>query len=389
MPTSVTFSRRKAAQRRGAMLSARAGDQAGSAGGEQQSRHRAAGAGRFRAGRAAASSSPSPASRTSSMPTTTWRAYFSPPGRRAGAGDAARALAVRETPETKSLFVQCVRAHRTRRRTVARFRALLCGHVGALGAGERTGSRRREARSSGPAHRCVRSIARSKPGRDGCRRTTVRHSGLAAMAGDRIAALSAGKHDDSRSRLERFLTSARFAMLQQVSAADGASPGDGDRRWRWPARWRGSVSSTSRCLRAPTRRRRCAAVARERHRASWRRARRFPRCGLRGLGCYLPLHRCPARGDLEQDLGPPGFGRPDPTGAGARDGSGHCAPPSRRSHRSKRRLLLVRQQYEENPYPRWVRTDLPKTPLRFDQYMRTRFPDGPISAASARPSPTC
>ena len=34
----------------------------------------------------------------------------------------------------------------------------------------------------------------------------------------------------------------------------------------------------------------------------------------------------------------------------------------------------VQQQYEENPYPRWTKVDPPKQPVRFDQYMRNRFP---------------
>jgi SAM-dependent methyltransferase len=36
--------------------------------------------------------------------------------------------------------------------------------------------------------------------------------------------------------------------------------------------------------------------------------------------------------------------------------------------------VLVRQQYEENPYPRWTRTEPPKKPMPLDQYLRTRFP---------------
>ena len=34
----------------------------------------------------------------------------------------------------------------------------------------------------------------------------------------------------------------------------------------------------------------------------------------------------------------------------------------------------VRQQYEENPYPRWAKADPPKKALRFDRYMRNKFP---------------
>jgi SAM-dependent methyltransferase len=34
----------------------------------------------------------------------------------------------------------------------------------------------------------------------------------------------------------------------------------------------------------------------------------------------------------------------------------------------------VRQQYEENPYPRWGSTDPPRAPLSFDHYLRRRLP---------------
>jgi Flp pilus assembly protein TadD/SAM-dependent methyltransferase len=35
---------------------------------------------------------------------------------------------------------------------------------------------------------------------------------------------------------------------------------------------------------------------------------------------------------------------------------------------------LVREQYEQNPYPRWVNTVIGKKPVSIDQYIRTRFP---------------
>jgi SAM-dependent methyltransferase len=34
----------------------------------------------------------------------------------------------------------------------------------------------------------------------------------------------------------------------------------------------------------------------------------------------------------------------------------------------------VRQQYEENPYPRWTKADPPQQPLPFDQYLRRKLP---------------
>src|SRR5205807_2470187 len=34
----------------------------------------------------------------------------------------------------------------------------------------------------------------------------------------------------------------------------------------------------------------------------------------------------------------------------------------------------VRQQYEENPYPRWTKAAPPPQPLAFDQYLRNKLP---------------
>jgi tetratricopeptide (TPR) repeat protein/SAM-dependent methyltransferase len=36
--------------------------------------------------------------------------------------------------------------------------------------------------------------------------------------------------------------------------------------------------------------------------------------------------------------------------------------------------LLVQEQYEENPYPRWAKTEPPGNPLPIDQYFRSKFP---------------
>jgi SAM-dependent methyltransferase/Flp pilus assembly protein TadD len=38
---------------------------------------------------------------------------------------------------------------------------------------------------------------------------------------------------------------------------------------------------------------------------------------------------------------------------------------------------LVREQYEQNPYPRWVKTIANRSPVSIDRYIRTRFPGVP------------
>src|SRR5262249_50915918 len=36
--------------------------------------------------------------------------------------------------------------------------------------------------------------------------------------------------------------------------------------------------------------------------------------------------------------------------------------------------VAVRAQYEENPFPRWIKCEPPIRPLTFDQFLRNRFP---------------
>ncbi len=49
----------------------------------------------------------------------------------------------------------------------------------------------------------------------------------------------------------------------------------------------------------------------------------------------------------------------------------------------------VRQQYEENPYPRWAKADPPKKPARIDQYMRSKFPAATFRDLGKSTTSTC
>jgi SAM-dependent methyltransferase len=44
----------------------------------------------------------------------------------------------------------------------------------------------------------------------------------------------------------------------------------------------------------------------------------------------------------------------------------------------------VRQQYEENPYPRWVKAEPPGQPLSLDQYLRRRLPSASFQCSGSR-----
>ena len=72
----------------------------------------------------------------------------------------------------------------------------------------------------------------------------------------------------------------------------------------------------------------------------------------------------------------------DPASDASRCSSSNCAPTiPRLTPISDGVTAQVRQQYEENPYPRWVRMGAPPTPLRvLDDYIRQLFP-----TASFRP----
>src|SRR5262249_62253073 len=40
--------------------------------------------------------------------------------------------------------------------------------------------------------------------------------------------------------------------------------------------------------------------------------------------------------------------------------------------------MQVRRQYEENPYPRWVRAALAGEPIALDEHLRNQFPSAPV-----------
>lgn len=49
--------------------------------------------------------------------------------------------------------------------------------------------------------------------------------------------------------------------------------------------------------------------------------------------------------------------------------------------------LRVQQQYEENPYPRWVRAGAPPPPATIDTYLQQRFPGAPIRPLNVEAAP--
>jgi len=97
------------------------------------------------------------------------------------------------------------------------------------------------------------------------------------------------------------------------------------------------------------------------------------------LAAYVPLHRLPnARALLDRDW-------PEPVRAVLAQQVQE--PREEADDRARIPALTavadpvsraVRDQYEEMPYPRWVRLPLADAPLPIDQHMRARFPHAPL-----------
>ncbi len=99
--------------------------------------------------------------------------------------------------------------------------------------------------------------------------------------------------------------------------------------------------------------------------------------GLLALACYFPLHTLPGIGALLERAWP------EPVAAVLRQQVVEPAEEIRARGEIPRLTEIdgevsvsVRQQYEENPYPRWVRTAYPNIPLSIDGILRQRFPLG-------------
>ena len=285
-----------------------------------------------------------------------------------------RALAIRETADTQALFVQTVRVLPVPP-DVEDFRALFWRALS-----EPWG------RVNGLAPVAAK-LVKQTPAIGACIKRAVeawpRHlpadelfgpSGLAAVADDRILRSLMETATIADLDFERFLTSARFAMLQTASDADASSPVD-------PKALEFACALARQCfvnehVFASTDDEATAAQQlRDKVAAALASGAAIPELWLAVVATYYPLRALPGvdallnktwsaalSGALTQQLR-------EPMVEAELRATIPALTPIEDDVSQK-----VRQQYEENPYPRWAKADPPKKAVRFDQYMRSKFP---------------
>src|SRR5262249_46596860 len=179
--------------------------------------------------------------------------------------------------------------------------------------------------------------------------------------------------------LERLLTAMRFALLERAGAGEGGLALDGEGESSEVLQFCCALArqcflneqvfaATDEELRAAQRLRDAVAAALASGGA-------VSELQLALVGSYFPLHSLPgAEAVLE---------RPSSAPVAAVLAQQVREPAQERRLRASIPVLTaiedevsrkVRQQYEENPYPRWERAEPPGQPLLFDQYLRRRLP---------------
>ena len=108
---------------------------------------------------------------------------------------------------------------------------------------------------------------------------------------------------------------------------------------------------------------------------------------IAALAMYVPLHtllfRC---GSARTEMESAHRGGAHPTGARARAGTSAARFNSTSDAIEDDVSKRVRQQYEENPYPRWVHAAGQVAPMPIDHYLRDQFPTAaftPLGKTSA------
>jgi len=291
------------------------------------------------------------------------------------------ALALGGSAVSKGLFVQCVRGIKA----VGDGRGLADLVVRALAEGwGRPGDLADVCaaliRLNDPIRRVIERSARAWPGRLP-RDELATQAELAAISADPVfhALLTSAPVCDVS--LERFLTALRSAMLDAAAAADG----DDDTLLRL------ACALAQQCFineyvfdRSDAEERRALAL-RDRLAALAAARTAVPALWLALVAAYFPLHAIAGADALAERAWPA------PIDA--------LVTQQLREPREEQRIratipqltaiddavsLRVRGQYEENPYPRWLRVAATAAPVPIEQLLRRQFPFAPIRAGAAR-----
>ena len=284
-----------------------------------------------------------------------------------------RALAIAETAETKSLFVQCVRFLSAPPDTED-FRSLLVraltepwGRANDLAAVAARAVKQDEAISTCIA-RAMDAWPRRLPARE-----LMDATGLAAVSSHRLLRCLMESAAIGDVELERLLTAMRYALLE-LACATGASIVDETTLEFCCTLARQCFLNEQVFAHSDeefdaAQRQRDAVIAALAAGAS------VPEFNLAVVAAYFPLESLPGaatlldktwsdaiKGLLIQQVDEPAQERQLRTAMPALTAIG--TEVSRK----------VRQQYEENPYPRWVKAEPPGQPLVFDRYLRRKLP---------------
>jgi tetratricopeptide (TPR) repeat protein/SAM-dependent methyltransferase len=300
------------------------------------------------------------------------------------------ALAIAETQETKLLFVRCVRALSVLP-DAGDFRSLLMRALSEPWgrANDLAAPAARLVKQDGAVAACIARVMRAWPRRLPAR-DLLGPSGLAVIAHNDVLRRLMESASICDVELERLLTAMRFAMLAAVSADDG-EPGGGNGT-------AGEEDVLGLCCALA---RQCflneqvfavtdeefaqAARLRDRLVAALASGAPIAETHLAVVAAYFPLHTLPAADSL--------LDRSWSDAITAVLVQQVREPAEERQWRASIPALTavendvsrkVRQQYEENPYPRWAKAEPPGQPILLEQYLRRRLPTASFGTLGKR-----
>jgi tetratricopeptide (TPR) repeat protein/SAM-dependent methyltransferase len=284
-----------------------------------------------------------------------------------------RALAIAETAETKSLFVQCVRLLPAPPDTED-FRSLLVralaepwGRANDLAAAAARAVKQHEAISTCIA-RAMDAWPRRLPAHE-----LMGAAGLTAVSRHRLLCCLMESAAIGDVELERLLTAIRYTLLE-LACATGASVVD-ETTLAFCCGLARQCFLNEQVFAYSDEEFDAAQRLRDAMVAALAAGAPVPEFNLAVVAAYFPLDSLPGAaalldktwsdaitGLLIQHVGEPAQERQLRAAMPALTSIGDEA-----SHK-------VRQQYEENPYPRWVKAEPPGQPLVFDRYLRRKLP---------------
>ncbi len=285
---------------------------------------------------------------------------------------ACHALAANETPETKSLFAACLRLPGVRPNMEGLHDLLLRALSEPW------------ARPSDLAAACARFLALDGAIRDGMERAAktspspVESQDLAVFAGDRLLRALLESAPICEVAFERFATGLRASLL--AAARLGGDSVEAEPVLSLCCALARQCFINNYVFAQSAAESEQVAALRDELVAALASGADIPALSLVTVAAYGPLHSLPGAGSL--------LDRPWPEAVATVLAQQVRAPLEEQRLRASIPALTaieegvslqVREQYEENPYPQWVKTVTTGKPEAVDVRMRTRFPNAPYT----------